>query len=176
MILRLSVRPSDKSKLILGYALPGRLLYLGIATFFAIGMMLLKEAPLPLAMITLITALAGLYEEQWVFDHTTGHAIRNRGIGPAAKRTVLPLNSLKSLVLRVVSSPSPEESPKSLGADPVIPEALRKGRAVLLLVHQPVDKSGTRNLVLEDGSHREREALEGLGRAIADYCGIPLYT
>jgi hypothetical protein len=139
-------------------------------------MVLLGETPLVLLVITATAAVAGLYEERWVFDNEAGLAIRSRGIGQVGKRLELPLTSLKGLILRVVSSPSPEEHPKSLGADPVIPEALRKGRAVLLLVIASGDQENpeTRKLVIEDGSHRERDALEGLGRMIADYCGIPL--
>ena len=176
MILRLCVRPSDGSTLVLGYAPLGRILYVGIALFLAAGMIMLGEAPMVLVVITAITVVAGLYEERWIFDKEAGIATRSRGIGPARKSLELPLASLKSLILRVVSSPSPEENPKSLGADPVIPEALRKGRAVLLLAldSEDPDSPGTRKLVLEDGSHRNRDALEGLGRVIAEYCGIPL--
>lgn len=178
MILRLCVRPSDGSTLVLGHAPIGRLVYLGIALFLAAGMILLGEAPIALLAITAITTVAGLYEERWIFDKEAGLATRIRGIGPASKRLELPIASLKGLILRVVSSPSPEENPKTLGGDPVIPEALRKGRAVLLLAFESNDPEhhGTRRLVLEDGSHRERNALEGLGRAIAEYCGIPLNT
>jgi hypothetical protein len=178
MILRLCVRPSDGSTLVLGYAPLGRLIYLGIALFLAVGMAILGEAPLALVVIMAITALAGLYEERWIFDKEAGLATRSRGIGPARTRLELPLASLQSLILRVVSSPSPEENPKSLGADPVIPEALRKGRAVLLLALDSDDPEspGTRKLVLEDGSHRNRDDLEGLGRVIAHYCGIPFNT
>jgi hypothetical protein len=46
MILRLRVRPSDGSKLLLGPAPFGRLLYIGIALFLALGMASLGEAPL----------------------------------------------------------------------------------------------------------------------------------
>ena len=178
MILRLCVRPSDGSILKLGYAPLGRLVYLGIAVFLAAGMAVLGEAPIALVVITAITATAGLYEERWIFDKKAGLATRIRGIGPAGKHLEIPLSSMNGLILRVVSSPSPEENPKSLGADPVIPEALRKGRAVLLLALDSgnPDSPGTRKLVLEDGSHRNRDTLEGLGRVIAEYCGIPLST
>ena len=178
MILRLCVRPSDGSTLVLGYAPLGRLVYLAMALFLSAGMAMLGEAPVVLVLITIITAAAGLYEERWIFDKRTGLATRSRGIGPASKQLELPLASFNQLILRVVSSPSPEENPRSLGADPVIPEALRKGRAVLLLSidSDSPEMPGTRKIVLEDGTHRNRDALEGLGRAIAEYCGIPLST
>jgi hypothetical protein len=178
MILRLCVRPSDGSKLLLGPAPFGRLLYIGIALFLAIGMASLGEAPLALLAITAISLFAGLYEERWVFDKITGTASRMRGIGPASRRLTLPMASLKNLMLRVVSSPSPDENLGSLDAAPVIPESLRRGRAVLVLAvdSYEADKPGTRAIVLEDGSHRERDSLEGLGRAIAEYCGIPLHA
>lgn len=178
MILRLCIRPTHASTLVLGHSPVGRLIYLGIALFLAAGMVVLGETPLVLLAITVVAALAGLYEERWIFDKNTGMATRSRGIGPASNRLELPLASLKGLILRVVSSPSPEENPKSLGSDTIIPEALRKGRAVLLLAYESNDPEGQgkRRLMLEDGSHREKDALEGLGRAIADYCGIPFNT
>jgi hypothetical protein len=178
MILRLRVRPSDESKLLLGHALFGRLLYIGIALFLALGMAALREAPPGLLALTAISLLAGLYEERWAFDRKAGTASRIRGIGPVSRRLTLPLGSLKSIMLRVVSSPSPEETPSSLHAAPVIPESLRRGRAVLVLAIDSGEAGmpGTRTIVLEDGSHRERDRLEGLGRAIAEYCGIPLHA
>ncbi|HAE23497.1 MAG TPA: hypothetical protein DCG47_14440 [Spirochaetaceae bacterium] len=176
MIFKLCVRPSDGTKLILGHAPLGRFLYLGIALFLIAGMATLKEAPTGLLLLTAIALTAGLYEERWVFDKDAGKASRIRGIGPASLTLMLPLRSLNGLILRVVSSPSPEEHIGSLEAAPVIPESLRRGRAVLLLAVDSENpaKPGTRKLVLEDGSHRERDSLESLGRAIAEYCGIPL--
>lgn len=176
MIFRLSVRPSRDSSLALGYAPAGRLVYLGVALFLTAGMVLLREAPVMLVLLSLISALAGLYEERWVFDKEAGLATRSRGLGPASVRMELPLANLRGLILRVVSTPSPEANPGNMGADPVVPEALRKGRSVLLLAYESAgtEGPGLRRIVIEDGSHRNKDNLEGLGRAIADYCGIPL--
>ncbi len=171
MILRLYVRAKDPDVLSLGYKPAGRVLFGAIAVFMISGMVALGEFSSAMSALAVVGAAVALYDDAWRFDRPSGRVLRRRGFACLAAARAWPLSELKGVILRVVSGPNAPEDTGPFSRDPVVPELLRKGRAVLLL-----DFGGDepRRIVLEDGSHRDREALEAIGSAISSFCGIPL--
>lgn len=171
MILRLSVRVKGSDVLSLGYRPGGRLLFGAIAVFMGSGMIALGEFSLAMTILAAIGAAVALYDDAWSFDRPSGQFRRRRGFAFLARTRAWPLSDINGVILRVVSGPNAPEDSGPFSRDPVVPELLRKGRSVLLL---DLGGPAPRRIVLEDGSHRDREALEALGLAISSFCGVPL--
>jgi hypothetical protein len=171
MILHLSIRRSEQERLVLGFAPVGRIIFAGIALFLLVGMIATRDAPPALVILTILVAATAGYDERWIFDRQTGQASRSRGFGPLSDRLTLPFPVLKCVTLRVFSGPTPPGDPRAIGSTPGIPEIFRKGRSVLRLEVT----ENAQPIILEEGSHRDQETMEGLGQAIARFCNIPLY-
>lgn len=172
MILSLSIRKREGGRLALGFAPAWRALFALIAAGLAAGMAYTLEYPVALIAVAVVCAGTAMWEEGWEVDRDAGVFKRRRGFWPLVREERIPLSALRYLSLRVASGPSPAADPRNAGADTHIPEFLKKGRAVLVA---SVDEgSGPRTLVIDEGSHRERDRLEGLGRALAEASGAEL--
>jgi hypothetical protein len=172
MILSLSIRRREGGRVVLGYAPAWRVLFALIAAGLAAGMAYTLEYPIILVAVAVVCAAVAMWEEGWEVDRDAGAFKRRRGFWPIVREERMPLSALRYLSLRVASGPSPSADPRNAGADTHIPEFLKKGRAVLVAL---VDEgSGPRTVLIDEGSHRERDRLEGLGRALAEASGAEL--
>lgn len=172
MILSLSIRKRGGGRVVLGYGPLGRAAFALIAAGLAAGMAYTLEYPIILIAVAVVCAGTAMWEEGWEVDRDAGAFKRRRGFWPLVREERMPLAALRYLSLRVASGPSPAADPRNAGADTHIPEFLKKGRAVLVA---SVDEgAGPRTLVIDEGSHRERDRLEGLGRALAEASGAEL--
>lgn len=172
MILSLSIRKREGGLVVLGYAPAWRILFALIAAGLAAGMAYTLEYPIIMIAAAVVCAGAAMWEEGWQVDRDAGVFKRRRGFWPFVREERMPLTALRYLSLRVAAGPSPAVDPRNAGADTHIPEFFKKGRAVL--VASVDDGAGPRTLVVDEGSHRERDRLEGLGRALAEAAGAEL--
>lgn len=173
MILQLAVRKKPAAGILyLGFAPLGRIVFGLIALFLLGGLLLQRELAIVSLLLGLISLLAAVYNETWVFDTAKASFEHDKYLLVRFKRTSYPLPQLSRVLLRVVSGPGPIDKEDLMKKEqPHIPNALRKGRAVLLL--ELAQEGSVRRLVLDDRSHRAADSLEGLGNAIAAHCGIP---
>lgn len=170
MILSLRPVAVGADRLVLTVS-PGWRLFFGLlGLFLSAGMAVLSEYPVALVVAAILCMGTAAYDERWTFDRPSSSLERKRGFGPLSSAQSYRLDEFSSVVIGSVASPSFAEDAGPLSQDPALPALLRKGRATLRLRRRDLSRS----LLVEDGSHRDREELLKLGRMLADWSGLPL--
>ena len=168
----LSLRPVGigADRLVLALSPPWRLFFGLLGLFLAAGMAVLAEFPVALVAAAVLCFGTAAYDERWTFDRPSSSLERRRGFGPLSSSERFGLDAFSSVLVASAASPSFAEDAGPLSRDPVLPALLRKATATLRLRRR--DDSGP--LLVEDGSHRDRDELQNRGSVIAYRSGLPL--
>ncbi len=163
-LLILSPSPAFRILFALLFALSAFVLFSGVL-FNAEPTVLLARNAVPM-VLTVLTALALLYDERWIFDAEKRTLETRTGLLMLFRRRRMPLGAVREL--RLVSftkgragSPAPRELSR-------MERAFMPGMARLAVV----DAEGA-HLVLDTVKAARAEKLKATGRAIAEYCGVP---
>ncbi|QQO10437.1 hypothetical protein [Breznakiella homolactica] len=171
MILSIRIISKDDQVLTLARSPKWRLFFLILAAFFLAGIIILNEAPLLFIILIAVSLFAGLYDDKMEFNRTAGTFAAVSGIGPVCRRREYPMDGFLAVILKSAVSSSFEKKDKSPYAkDPIFPKLFRKGRSTLWLEFK---NSETPRFLIDDGSHWDKDNLETLGTAVAEFCGIP---
>ncbi|TVQ39107.1 MAG: hypothetical protein EA384_07540 [Spirochaetaceae bacterium] len=136
--------------------------------------------PLP-AVMGIICLVAGLYNERWAFDRNAGQVVSYVGLFPIVRRRVYDLQSVTAVRV-LTSAPIGGSAPEAKRdhdsgpyTAPGVPRVLQR-RLVRLSLRMRQDGDDALSVNMQTESQRRHEHLLMIGRAVADFCRVPLET
>jgi hypothetical protein len=159
LILR---RPSE-SQFELALPISFRIIFACIAGILVASMLSLGATPLIPMIITIVTILAALYEERWIFNAESHTVVHNSGLIKLCTRRTIAFGEIESFVL-VNYREIPNETVLSA----------RRGVALRSLVSLQIITSNGGSRTVEIRSNRHGGTLKQSAEIIADFCNKPL--
>lgn len=158
-----------------------RFFFLGITA--AVVFLLVQEQRIEglLPLIGLVTLLAAMYRETWLFDPTKDLVESRVGVGFLVKVRRYRLSRLRSIRVRTRAPVDPDQKPVPRSGQPMgkpkIPLAIQRGYVQLILeLADDADPEELSPVLVQTESVRNRERAFALARRIGRALDIPVRT